>query len=218
MVKLKYMRISVLTPSLRPLGLVDVQNSLSKQVFTDFEWLVELGIPGRPNDLNAAYNRLIRRSSGELIVSIQDYTSFGPELLLQLWQAYEENPTTFWTVDVAHTDGETVEYDWRHYRKGEPIEFTELEFCTGAFPRKGIVEIGGFDEELDNLTWGFDNVNVAFRAANAGFPLRVHPTAESLQFKHDLKTKHPFRDKMVPDLHNARLGQIQRGEVTVQYL
>lgn len=212
------MKISVLTPSLRPRGLEDVQNSLAKQVFKEFEWLVELGIPERGNDLNAAYNRLIRRSCGDLIVSIQDYTSFGPELLLVLWQAYEESPKTFWTVDVAHTDGNTTEYDWRHYRKGEPIEFAELELCVGAFPRNGIVAIGGFDEELDNLTWGFDNVNVGFRAASAGFPMRVHPTAEATQFKHDLTTPHPFRDKMVPDLHNARLGQIQRGEVTVQYL
>lgn len=210
--------ISVITPSIRPSGLEPVQSSLEQQVVTpSWEWLVEIGLPSKGNDLNAAYNRLIRRSSGELIVSIQDYTTFEPDLLNKLWNAYIEEPTTFWTVDVGHTDGKKTEWDWRHYRKGENIQFMELELCVGAFPKKGIVEIGGFDEELDTLTWGFDNVNVGLRAGMAGFPMKVHPTAEAVQYKHDLKEKHPWRASMNADMHNARLDEIRRG-LKVAYL
>lgn len=212
------MKISVLTPSVRPSGLSDVQSSLECQAFKDFEWLTEIGLRNGKNDLNAAYNRMIRRAKGQLLVSIQDYTTFGPELLLQLWQAYEAEPKTFWTVDVAHTDGKETTYDWRHHRLGEPIQFMELELCVGAFSKDAITDIGGFDEKLDELTWGYDNVNVGLRAALKGYTMRVHPTASAVQFKHDLKEKHPWRDTMNGDLHNMRLDEIRRNPDVVQYL
>ena len=212
------MRVSVVTPTIRPEGLLDVQQSLERQTLTDFEWLVEVGVTSHGNDLNRAYNRMLRRATGSLVVSIQDYTMFGDSLLEELYRSHEENPSIWYTVDVAHTDGIVTEYDWRHYRKGEDINFMEYELCVGSFPLVGMRQIGGFDEELDELTWGFDNVNVGFRAKRAGFPLKVHPTAEAVQYKHDLTTEHPFRAKMIPDLHNARLGQIERGEVKIRYI
>jgi len=211
------MKISVITPSVRPCGLSEVQSSLEKQAINDFEWLVEIGLPSKGNDLNAAYNRLIRRARGELIVSIQDYTSFGAELLLQLWQTFEDEPDTLYTVDVGHTDGTNIEWDWRHYKKGEPIQFMELELCVGAFGIDVIKDVGGFDEKLDELTWGYDNVNVGLRAAMKGYRLAVHPSAQAVQFKHDLKEKHPWRDTMNPELHNSRLDEIRRGTEVIWY-
>jgi GT2 family glycosyltransferase len=209
--------ISVITPTIRPAGLEEVRNSLQKQVFTDFEWLVDIGVK-KTNDLNASYNRLIRRATGELIVSIQDYTTFGPEFLTELWQTYKEEPNIAWTVDVAHVDVDTVEFDWRHSSKGNTIQFNELEICAGAIPKKILYDVGGFDEELDALTWGFDNVNLGLRIAMKGYEMRVHPTASAQQFKHDTIRKHPYRKYMEPDLHNHRLDQIRRGEVEIDYL
>lgn len=208
-------KISVITPTIRPEGLVSVYHSLKNQTFTDFEWLVEVGFPSKGNDLNRAYNRLIRRSQGELIVSIQDFTTFGHTTLQELW---ETNDGTFYTIDVAHSDGEHIEYDWRHFEKGKPVEYNRLEICMASMPKKGLYDIGGFDEELDELTWGFDNVNLGYRVAQKGYKIAVHPTAEAVQFKHDLKIPHPFRDKMNGSLHESRLGQIKRGEVTINYL
>lgn len=213
----RMVKISVITPTIRPGGLEEIRVSLQKQVFRDFEWLVDVGV-SKNNDLNASYNRLIRRAEGVLIVSIQDYITFGPELLNELWQAYEAEPDVAWTVDVTHTDGEKVEYDWRHYSKGNTIQFNELELCTGAIPKHILYAVGGFDEELDTLTWGFDNVNLGLRIALKGFTMKVHPTAQTQQFKHDLIRKHPYRDSMNSDLHNYRLDQIRRGEAEIHYL
>ena len=66
------MKISVITPSIRPEGLKIVRECLLNQTFKDFEWLVDINWTGK-HDLNASFNRLIRRASGELIVFYQDY-------------------------------------------------------------------------------------------------------------------------------------------------
>lgn len=207
------MKISVVTPSIRPHGLAEVQKSLEQQVFKDFEWLVEIGLPSRGNDLNKAYNRLIRRTTGEMVVSIQDYTSFKPDLLSKLWNDSELE--TFYTVDVGHNDGMDTEWDWRHYRKGGNIQFMEMELCCAVMPRDALIDVGGFDEELDTMTWGFDNVNLGLRIGMKDYQMKVHPTAEAIQFKHDLTEPHPWRDKMVPMAHNARLDEIRNGSVIV---
>jgi hypothetical protein len=73
------MKISVLTPSIRPQGLAITQQCLTEQTFTDFEWLTEIGLPNRGHDLNSAYNRMLKRANGELVVSLQDYIKVRPE-------------------------------------------------------------------------------------------------------------------------------------------
>src|ERR1035437_8527622 len=87
------MKISVITPSIRCEGLKIVQQSLEKQTFQDFEWLTEIGIPGRGHDLNAAYNRMLRRAKGELIVSLQDFIKAPPQYLQKFWDAYQKVKT-----------------------------------------------------------------------------------------------------------------------------
>ena len=67
------MKISVLTPSIRPDGLEVLQKSLERQTFQNFEWLVEIGMPKRGCDLSASLNRMLRRAEGEIIVMVQDY-------------------------------------------------------------------------------------------------------------------------------------------------
>ena len=65
-------KISVITPTIRPAGLAILRKCLLEQTFTSFEWLVDINYTGK-HDLNASYNRLIKRAKGELIVSLQDY-------------------------------------------------------------------------------------------------------------------------------------------------
>lgn len=205
--------LSIITPTIRgKQSLEPIKKSLEKQTYQDFEWIIEYGTTEK-NDLNAAYNRLIRKSVGDVIVSIQDHTSFEPNFLQKIVDDSEEG--VFYTVDVGHTDSKEVEWDWRHNRKGEPVKFNEFEICVGVMPKDRLIEVGGFDEELDTMTWGFDNVNLGLRIEMAGYPMKVHPTAEAVQYKHDLTEPHPFRHKMIPEMHNSRLDKIRNGSVIV---
>lgn len=208
-------KISVLTPTIRPEGLSDIQKCLQEQMFTDFEWLVEVGLPKFGNDLNRAYNKMLRRAKGELIVSIQDHTTFSATLLQSCWDAYQEHPDTFFTVDVGHTDGTTVEWDWRHERRNTDTKcsYNEWEICVGFAPKKALIEIGGFDELLDDYTWGFDNVDVGIRAEQAGYKFAVLQNEETVQFKH----KPAFPSGRNLTLANARLDELRRGEKVLWY-
>jgi len=111
------MKISVITPSVRPEGLRIVAKCLNNQTFTDFEWLIgapqELFIPidrrighdfeyifvpepekriGDYYNLNKCWNSLFKASSGELLVSIVDMLWFPADTLQRLWSHFEVNP------------------------------------------------------------------------------------------------------------------------------
>ena len=70
-------KISVISPSIRPKGLEVVKESLSNQTFQDFEWLVEFGF-GKKMSYSKDVNKLLARAKGELIVSYQDYIKIQP--------------------------------------------------------------------------------------------------------------------------------------------
>ena len=110
-------KVSVTSPSIRPEALKIVAESLSRQDFTDFEWLVgspanleeeiekAIGgivpfvfVPEPPKregsfyNLNACWNELFRHAKGELVVNIVDGLWFQPDTLSTLWYHFEENP------------------------------------------------------------------------------------------------------------------------------
>lgn len=203
------MRISVCTPSIRPEGLKITQECLSKQTFQDFEWLVEIGIPERGCDLNAAYNRMLRRAKGDLIVSLQDYTKVQDDFLGICWNEYQWAKDTFFTVAVGKTmDWEEVEWDWRKEKR--PINWMEWEIDCGFAPLKALKEIGGFDEELDK-GWSYDNVNVGLRAEMAGYKFEICDLTRAVAFCHNRVIEHPFLKQQDAILHNNRLDEIRQG-------
>lgn len=213
------MKISVLTPSIRPEGLKIVQESLQRQLFHDFEWLVEIGIPGRGHDLNAAYNRMLRRAKGELIVSMQDYIKAPQDYLDKFWDAYNAHPRTFFTAPVGKTDNldmpTDLRWDWRAYEDAKP-DWQCWEIDSASAPRAALFEIGGFDEELDKH-WSCDNLNVGCRADIAGYEfgnLFLNPV---MVFDHDKHMPHPFREKFRPTFNNQRMAMF-RGGMTINYL
>lgn len=202
--------ISVLTPSIRPEGLKRVQDSLAQQTFQDFEWLTEISIPEKGCDLNAAYNRMLKRAKGELVVSLQDFIRIPSDGLQRFWEAYTEHPDTFFTAPVGQTlDYEHIQWDWRK-NPDATMNWHSWEIDWGAAPLGALLKIGGFDEELDN-GWSYDNVNVGLRAEMAGYKFALLDIP-AIAYDHHKTMPHPFLPQQDATLHNQRLDQIRRGE------
>lgn len=201
-------KISVLSPSIRPRGLEVNRLSLLAQTFPkdEFEWLVDLNWTGE-HDLNAAYNRLLRRSKGELIVSMQDYLKVRPDYLQRFWDAYQNDKDTFFTAPVGKVKDMNYDlpavWDWRAYEDAKP-DYKCWEIDSGAAPRKALFKVGGFDEALDQW-WSFDNVSVAKRADMLGYKFANLFDNPALALDHDAVEQHPFRDKQRPALIQMRL-------------
>lgn len=214
------MKISVLTPTIRPKGLEITQECLKQQTCKDFEWLIEVGY-GK-HDLNAAYNRMLKRAQGELIVSVQDYIKFPPDYLEKMWKAYKENPDCFITTPVGKvrrlnfsTKGVATKWDWRAYRNSDSetirdIEWNCWEIDSGGAPLTALKQIGGFDEALDGV-WSGDNVNVGKRAQLAGYKFKCLFDNPVLAYDHDEFIVHPFRDTFDGRLNTKRMAMFEGG-------
>lgn len=218
------MKISVITPTIRPKGLEVIQECLSKQTFKDFEWLVEVGISGNGHDLNASFNRMLRRSRGQLIVFLEDYTKILDDGLERFWKAHQEHPNTLFTAPLGKVDnfGDKPRWDWRAWKQKESqTDYTNClprcwEIDWGAAPREILFKIGGFDEEFDKH-WSGDNVSVGVRADLAGYDFKCLFTNPAVAWDHDKHIAHPFRDKYDTSFINDRLDAYKAGLI-VDYL
>lgn len=213
------MKISIITPSIRPEGLKITQQCLAEQTLQDFEWLTEISIPERGHDLNKAYNRAIKRAQGDLIVSLQDFIKVTPMYLEKFWNAYKEFPKTFFTAPVGKTSDinytESPRWDWRAYSDAKPL-WNCWEIDSGACPKAALFEVGGFDEELDGH-WSGDNVNVGYRAYLAGYKFMNLFNNPAIAYDHDAFQEHPFRKDFDPQFAAERMGLFTSGE-KVDYL
>ena len=208
-------KISVITPSIRPEGLKPNQEALQSQTFKDFEWLVEMGLPPK-HDLNAAFNRMLKRAKGELVVFMEDWTKCPPDGLQKFWDAYQREPKIFWTAPLGKTlDWKTQEWDWRAFSDAKP-EWKCWEIDWACAPLSALKEIGGFDEELDDY-WSSDNVNIAYRAFLAGYGFKLLSNNPAIALDHDKLTKHPFRDRYKPEFNNMRMSYFTAGN-KIDYL
>lgn len=212
------MKITVGTPSIRPEGLKVIQKGLAKQTFQDFEWCVELGIPEKGHDLNAAYNRILKRAKGELFVSLQDYILITPLYLQKFWDAYQENPSSFITAPVGKVDsldyGGKPVWDWRAYKNDvnadiRPCDWNTWEIDSAAAPLSALKLIGGFDEALDGH-WSADNVNVGCRAKLAGYSFKCLFINPALAYDHDAHMSHPFRTE-IDSTNTKRMAMFEGG-------
>lgn len=111
------MKISVITPTIRPDAISIVEKALKNQQFDgEFEWLICMPLRDQdipevilPDDfvptriyndtfrggfwtLNRVYNKLFEEAQGELVVSLQDNIWVPPDGLQKFWDAYEEQP------------------------------------------------------------------------------------------------------------------------------
>jgi len=207
-------KISVVTPTIRPEGLVPVRDSLLKQTFTDFEWLVEVGL--YQHDLNAAFNRMLRRAKGELIVFAEDWMKFSEAGLQKFWDAYQEDPYTFFTAPVEKTlDWQTSEGDWRSHPAAQ-MTWQSWEIDWGAAPLECLRKIGGFDEQMDGH-WAGDNVNVALRAQMNNYKFANLRDNKAIALDHNKTIPHPFNKTFDPAFMNERYDAIRQGE-EINYL
>jgi len=207
-------KVSVITPSIRPEGLAPVRDSLLNQTFTDFEWLVEIGL--QTHDLNAAFNRMLRRAKGELIVFYEDWMKIEPEGVEKFWTAYQQDPYTFFTAPVGKTlDWKMVEWDWREHPASQ-MTWQGWEIDWGAAPLECLKKIGGFDEAMD-AGWAGDNVNVALRASMMHYNFKNLRDNPAIALDHNKLQQHPFNNKFNPVLMNERYDAIRQGE-TIKYI
>jgi len=204
------MKISIITPTIRPKGLAIIQKSLAQQTVQDFEWLIDIGIPSRGYDLNKALNRLLKRARGEWIVMWQDYIKAPPDALKKFLEVAD--PKKFITGACGKTlNWKDIKWDWRANRKSfEEIEYYEWEADFAIVPLKAFYDIGGYDEEYDQY-WSNENVNTACRAKMLGYTFWVLPNNQAIHFDHDKVFKHPFRHTFNPDFHNKKLDDIKIG-------
>lgn len=219
------MKISVLTPTMRPESLADMADTLKKQTFDkdEFEWIVDINISGK-NDLEKAFNRMTKRSRGELIVILEDYTRILPDGLERFWKAYQEHPDTLFTAPLGKVTewGDPVRWDWRATKQDpSQTDYTDCLWQTweidwGCVPRKVLFEIGGFDEELDKY-WACGNVNVAYRAFLAGYKFKCLFTNPAVAYDHDAHMPHPFRKDFKPSFNSERMMFFEAGE-KIDYL
>lgn len=206
--------ISVLTPSIRPKGLAIVQRSLREQTFTDFEFLVEIGLGLKP-DLNKALNKMLSRARGEIVVIWEDYIKVPSYALRYILEAYDGD---FVTYPVGKTlDWKNVKWDWR-IDKSKEVEPRLWEMDFASAPLKAFFEVGGFDEDFDR-GWSCENVWLAERAAKLGYKFFCDVNIKALAYDHDKVMEHPFRmNKNTP--FNSDLLSIKRssGDIKLHYL
>lgn len=190
------MKISVITPSIRPRGLDSVQRCLEKQTFQNFEWLVEIGLPSRGCDLSAAMNRMIKRAKGELLVFYQDYMEIPNDGLQRFWDNYKKLPKYCITSPKGVRNHKTGDVKWDYRTYGEPrtAEPATYEIDWASAPTQAFYDIGGFDETFDQ-GWSWDSANAGIRLNKAGWIIAIDPLNKAIAEDHDAFIKHPFRGK-----------------------
>jgi hypothetical protein len=204
-------KISVWTPTIRPKGLKVVEKALRRQTFKDFEWLIISPIdledamtnaldmrilkdPPKEKDdywsFNKAHNKLIEESNGELIVSIQDFTSFDPNALEKFWFHYQNNPSALVSgVGHKYANDDFISVVWQDPRVRDDYGsfyecyFNDIEMNFCSIPKKAFYDVGGFDEYLDKFA-GMDHISVQERLNEIKYKFYLDQTNHSYSLEH----------------------------------
>jgi len=199
-------RISVITCSIRPQYLHITKDSLDKQTFRDFEWILELDEPSDKFLLPQAMNRALARCKGEITVHLQDCISIPEDFLANINNSYDG---TFVTYPIM----KGVDWDWRK-NNNRSIDPYEWEADLASAPLKAFYDIGGYDERYCD-GWSWDNVEVAHRAKAAGYSFKCDNSIHGVAVDHDKEVKHPFRN--VLKNNDARARETERQSVMGNY-
>lgn len=203
-------KISVITPSVRPELLEMVKKCLDRQTMKEFEWIVVSPFeykyaiwvqdpPKQEGDmysLNKAWNAGFRKAEGELFVSIVDGLWFPPDTLEKLWDHYVSNP-------LACIGGIGHQYDQMENGKPEhkvwsdprvrpvtfyPISPMDLELCIASISMQGIKDVGGVEERFDRFA-ALSEKEMCFRLKELGYQFFIDQSIEYRAIQHPRLTK-----------------------------
>lgn len=197
-------KISILTPCVRPEGLEIVKKALDNQKFRNFEWLI--GSKFNPNigkwisddfsdgfwSLNRIYTKMIKEAKGELIVSWQDFTWADEKTLDKFWYCYELEPNTLVSaVGDKYTDETWQNKTWTDPRKRKdlgnfyPCYPSDIEWNLNSCPKEALDKIGYFDDEMDFIGLGMDGYGVNERIDTlGGYDFKLNQSIESFSIGH----------------------------------
>lgn len=204
------MKVSIITPSIRPEGLEIVHKSIKRQTFPEdeMEWLVgssfkpkfgtwvEDDFEGGFWTLNRVYNKLFKQAKGELIVSWQDNIWIPEDGIEKFWAGYEHTEGKALITGVGDQYQELNQFGkphikvWADPRKRSDlgsfyeVNFNDIEYNWGALPRDLVYLVGGADEELDHLGLGAEIFSIGDRLNDLGYKFFIDQTNESYSLKH----------------------------------
>lgn len=193
-------KISVITCSIRPEYIYLTAEALRRQTFKDWEWIVELELPGVDFGLPRAMNRALKRCNGEITVHLQDCINIPDDFLQHVADTYNGKFVTY-PLGKINTDG-GIEWDWRKNSSRE-IQPFEWEADLASAPLKAFYDIGGYDEAFCD-GWSWDNVEVGHRAKAAGYDFVCDNGTFGHAIDHDKVIEHPFRGKLKNNDWRAR--------------
>lgn len=214
------MKISVVTPSVRPEGLKLVEKALQRQTERDYEWIIvspfkpsvacNLWVPSAKKEegdywtVYKDYNLALAKAQGELVVSWQDYTFADPDCLEKFWFHHTKEPKTIvsavggkyseesFTIKTWDDPRETTNYGTYY-----PCFFNDIELNLAAFPKEAFYAVGGFDEYLDKYSSlcgldVLDRLNLI-----GGYDFKLDQTIKSYSLEHgrlpDWEKNTPFK-------------------------
>jgi hypothetical protein len=208
--------ISIITPSIRKSGLEIVQKALRRQTFTDYEWLVgspeDYGFgtwvkdPGKAEgdywSIFKTYNALIKKAQGELVVSWQDHTFADPDCLEKFWLHYQTEPKTVVTaVGNKYKDDTWTAKTWQDPRERSDqgsyygCNWNDIELNLASFPMQGLIDVGGFDEDMDKYS-SFCGLDVLHRlACTKEYDFKIDQTIKSYSTEHG---RPPLWEESIP--------------------
>lgn len=229
------MKISVVTPSVRPELLAIVEKCLARQTTQDYEWLVcsprnyKFGEwikepPKKPGDyysLNKAMNALFKAVKGQLVVQITDGIWFEPDTLEKLWTHYETNPKACIGAvghqydDIANGKPEHLVWSDPRVRTDQgsfwEINPQDFEMCIASIPRQGIIDVGGVDEIYDTGA-ALGEKEMSLRLDRAGYRFFIDSTIEYRAIKHGrLNGEWDSKYKVACDIFANHVHEILQG-------
>lgn len=139
----------------------------------------------RASNLNASLNEGLRHVDTKYVIFYQDFIDLEKNTFKKLLELADEN--TFVTTCTPNYDGSD---DGRYTGVDKPRNCTPAEWETNVAiaPMKAILELGGFEEELDN-GWSWDNVNLAERAAMLGYEFILDESNRPKLLPHEQTSK-----------------------------
>lgn len=222
--------VSVLTVTKR-VGWENIAiESIKKQDFKDFEWIIvtEKDIDPRLNqyatvlkappktrkiNLSASTNYGLKHCKGTYVIFYQDFIEL-PEYCFSYLVALADR-NTFVTTVTRNPDGveEDPRYTWQdEVRLCDPSEW---EINVGLAPMGVLHDIGGFDETYDD-GWGWENCNVAERAALTGHRFLLDERNRPQLIFHKKEPDLDSTLKLNADWHEHRMQEIAEGDIPIK--